>query len=653
MMRELPFSWSDVDIDPTLRLLAERAARVAGIPVNAWIERAIRRACPEYFVPAIPIAPPSPAAYAEPPRPMAPPAPVAPMPVSSGAGAALAELIARARQPQAEARPAPAQYQFVPPPTASPIPVLHPAMAPPAGNIPLDGGEPPPGFEAAAPASRQYDEPIARHPSPLERARESKRRAAAFATEVSDWRGHDERSPRSGAPWPVFGDGTAEEPYVPLDAGAEFNTREPLELRDPIRARRSRRPLLIAVAIALAVALGALGAQRFVVGRLGRQAPIESAAIATPSVTPSETVTHRAALPPAVLLPAPAVPSAATLSAPPPAAPSTAANDTGALLPPSLVTPTNSPPPPPPVTASMPIMPATTPSQPTASIQSSASATSVPSQPVAATPEPEQSAATEAAHPDAPRPLPPRKVAAVKPTPKRPVQQAEAAATSAARQATDAEAPRDPAKLASWLEQRAKTGDAVAEYRLGVLYALGQGVKQDYAHAAELFKSAATGGVAEAQYNVAVMYSEGMGVQRDPVQAVSWYEKAAEQGNPNAAFNLGVAYSNGTGVRQDMPEAARWFRRAAAAGVINAQFNLGLLYERGEGVPQSLVEAYAWYAAAAARGDQGAEQRRDHIASALAPGDLKKAQTRATQLQQTIQASAAPSMSQKANASTP
>lgn len=148
------------------------------------------------------------------------------------------------------------------------------------------------------------------------------------------------------------------------------------------------------------------------------------------------------------------------------------------------------------------------------------------------------------------------------------------------------------------------------------------------------------------------MYSEGMGVQRDPAQAVTWYEKAAEQGNANAAFNLGVAYSNGAGVQQNIQEAARWFRRAAAAGVINAQFNLGLLYERGEGVPQSLVEAYAWYAAAAARGDQGAAQRRDHIASALNPGDLKKAQARAAQLQQTIQTGTGPT-TQKANAATP
>jgi hypothetical protein len=198
-------------------------------------------------------------------------------------------------------------------------------------------------------------------------------------------------------------------------------------------------------------------------------------------------------------------------------------------------------------------------------------------------------------------------------------------------------APTDPKALAPWLEQRAKAGDAIAQYRLGVLYALGQGVAQDYQHAAQLFKTSADGGVAEAQYNIAVMYGEGLGIGRDPTLAVQWYQKAAAQGNANAAFNLGVAYSNGVGVQQSMDQAAQWFRRAASAGIINAQFNLGLLYERGDGVPVSQVEAYAWYSSAAAHGDAGAAQRRDHLASTLAPSTLKEAQARAQQVASTIQ----------------
>ena len=205
-------------------------------------------------------------------------------------------------------------------------------------------------------------------------------------------------------------------------------------------------------------------------------------------------------------------------------------------------------------------------------------------------------------------------------------------AAAAGPPAPRAAAPSDPKVLAPLLEQRAKNADAIAQYRLGVLYALGQGVQQDYTHAAELFKASAEGGIAEAQYNIAVLYDEGLGIGRDPVQAFAWYQKAAAQGNANAAFNLGVAYSNGSGVPQSMDQAAQWFQRAATAGVLNAQFNLALLYERGDGVPVSQVEAYAWYSAAAAHGDTGAAQRRGNLAATLTPAKLKEARTRAEQI---------------------
>ncbi|MGH6968455.1 MAG: hypothetical protein ACREEN_05060, partial [Stellaceae bacterium] len=200
-------------------------------------------------------------------------------------------------------------------------------------------------FAAPVPPAPSPDDVAARAPSPMERVRESKQRAAVFATEVADWRGHDERPPRGGAPWPAFDESAVEEPYVPFDAGAGFDPREPLELRNPIRTRRSRRPLVIAVVIALAVALGALGAQRFVAGRLGHSTMTESAAL-SPPVGTSSTRSLQVALSPSLPLPAPTpaptsapAPSAAMLSSPPPAAPTPSTNDNGALLPSSLVTP--------------------------------------------------------------------------------------------------------------------------------------------------------------------------------------------------------------------------------------------------------------------------------------------------------------------------
>lgn len=604
MMRELPSSEPDIDIDPALYQLAERAAHIAGMPVDAWLERAIRRACPEYFAPMVLFTPQAPASHAESPLPMAPlQAPV------SGAGAALAELIARARQPQT-------QPATLIDPVAAPAPVAMPSLFASVPDVP-------------SPAERQ--------PSPIEHARESAQRAAAFAVEVADWRGRDERPAQSGTPWPVFNDGTAEESYVPLDNSAGLDIREPLELRSPISAWRSRQLLLIAAGIAVAIAFGTLAAQRYFAERFDQPTVSESAAIIPSRASAPASLPVQAALPPStpIIASAPSTPSKATPATPPSAIAAASSGDTGAAPPPVST-----------VAAATPAAPSSAALPPGRPAQNSVPIVSEAAPPAAAIAPQSDQSPVAVAQPDTPPPLPPRKIAAAKPTPETSAQHAETVAA-------DANAPKDPAQLASWLEQRAKNGDAVAEYRLGVLYALGQGVKQDYTHAAQLFKAAANGGVAEAQYNVAVMYSEGMGVKRDPVEAVNWYEKAAEQGNANAAFNLGVAYSNGAGVQQSMPEAARWFRRAAAAGVINAQFNLGLLYERGEGVPPSLIEAYAWYAAAAARGDQGAAQRRDHIARALTSADFKKAQVRAAELQQTAQLGASPILPQKADAATP
>ena len=61
-------------------------------------------------------------------------------------------------------------------------------------------------------------------------------------------------------------------------------------------------------------------------------------------------------------------------------------------------------------------------------------------------------------------------------------------------------------------------------------------------------KRLAESGDADAQYNLGVMYAFGEGVAKDQVEAVKWYRKAAEQGDADAQYNLGVRYAKGEGV---------------------------------------------------------------------------------------------------------
>ena len=62
------------------------------------------------------------------------------------------------------------------------------------------------------------------------------------------------------------------------------------------------------------------------------------------------------------------------------------------------------------------------------------------------------------------------------------------------------------------LRARADHGDAEAQVIIGVLYAKGQGVAQDYAEALRWFRKAADQGLAEAQFNLGFMYDKGRGL---------------------------------------------------------------------------------------------------------------------------------------------
>lgn len=198
--------------------------------------------------------------------------------------------------------------------------------------------------------------------------------------------------------------------------------------------------------------------------------------------------------------------------------------------------------------------------------------------------------------------------------------------------------PGGEAQVAAELDARAKAGDPMAEFRLGILYAVGKGVPRDYGRAASWLRASAESGVADAQYDYGMMCDKGLGVARDAAEAARWYAKAAQQGHAPAALNLGYAYAQGLGVVRNLPQAARWFRRAAEAGQVTAQFNLAYMYERGAGVAKSKIEAYAWYSVAAAKGDREAQQGMARIAARLTPREMQLGATRSGVIRQSVAA---------------
>jgi uncharacterized protein len=123
----------------------------------------------------------------------------------------------------------------------------------------------------------------------------------------------------------------------------------------------------------------------------------------------------------------------------------------------------------------------------------------------------------------------------------------------------------------------AHEGHSGAQFNLGVLYAVGRGVPQDYGQAARWYRLAAEHGHALAQCNLGVLYEKGEGVSRSDAEAIRWYRMAADQGNPGGQNNLGRMYEQGLGVPRDPSQAAAWYRKAADQGHAQAQANLARL----------------------------------------------------------------------------
>ena len=102
-------------------------------------------------------------------------------------------------------------------------------------------------------------------------------------------------------------------------------------------------------------------------------------------------------------------------------------------------------------------------------------------------------------------------------------------------------------------------------------------------------KAKAEEGDATGQYNLGLMYAKGEGVEQDFKEAFKWFQKTADQGNAAAQANLGRMYANGEGVLQDYETAYAWWDIAATNGNQNAKNNKSII--AGEMTPDQITKA--------------------------------------------------------------
>lgn len=88
---------------------------------------------------------------------------------------------------------------------------------------------------------------------------------------------------------------------------------------------------------------------------------------------------------------------------------------------------------------------------------------------------------------------------------------------------------------------------------------------------------------AEDWYRLGMSYADGSGVHQNYSMAVEYWRKAAELGHSGAQRCLGFAYAKGQGVVQDNAEALIWYRKAAAQGDDQAKKCLQDLYSAAAG----------------------------------------------------------------------
>jgi localization factor PodJL len=95
---------------------------------------------------------------------------------------------------------------------------------------------------------------------------------------------------------------------------------------------------------------------------------------------------------------------------------------------------------------------------------------------------------------------------------------------------------RDPARARALYESAARKGNASAMHNLAVLLATGIATAEpDFDAAAQWFKKASDLGVRDSQFNLAILYARGNGVKQDLEESYKWFAIAARDGDADAA----------------------------------------------------------------------------------------------------------------------
>ncbi len=196
------------------------------------------------------------------------------------------------------------------------------------------------------------------------------------------------------------------------------------------------------------------------------------------------------------------------------------------------------------------------------------------------------------------------------------------------------------------LEYAASHGHLTAQYKLGRMYAGGEGVPTNDLKAFEYFSKIAdenadaipgtadgrlVGSAFVALGNYFADGIKGSYVKPNADRAFDMFHYAASYfGDPDGQYNLARLYMKGQGTNRDARQAARWMKLAAEKGHAPARAAFGeMLIRGGEGVPRQPVLGLMWLAMAREGADPSREawiiERHDLAFSAASAADRSAA----------------------------
>ncbi len=141
---------------------------------------------------------------------------------------------------------------------------------------------------------------------------------------------------------------------------------------------------------------------------------------------------------------------------------------------------------------------------------------------------------------------------------------------------------------------------------------------------------------AEEQFLMGLKFAEGQGMTQDYEQAAHWYAQAAEQNHGLAQLKLAMLYGQGQGVARDQQKYLLWLTRSAKLGNAVAQYRLGVQQHlacragRTAAASEARVEALKWVQLSAAQGCRGAESACEFVSLAMTREEVVEGGRRAT-----------------------